>query len=55
MGSGTPYYDTETIGCTTEPSPAYEQKVNFPFWVNDAWVLKPWSEAFPDDVVVDSN
>ncbi len=49
-GSGTPYYDTESIGCTTEPSPLYEQYVNFPFWENGAWVLKPWTEAFPSEI-----
>jgi hypothetical protein len=39
-GSGTPFYDTETIGCTTEPCPEYEQDVNFPYWENNTWVLK---------------
>lgn len=41
VGSGTPYYDTETIGCTTESSPDYEEGVNFPYWENNTWSLKP--------------
>ena len=41
MGSGTPHFDNDEIGCTTEPSPIYEENVNFPYWENNTWILKP--------------
>jgi len=40
MGSGTPYIDNQEIGCTTEPSPEYDRKLNFPYWENNVWNLK---------------
>jgi hypothetical protein len=41
MGSGTPFYDTEEIGCTTVSSPNYDHDKNeLPYWENDAWVIK---------------
>jgi hypothetical protein len=54
MGSGTPYYDNDEIGCTETavPQEFYEhmnlpenssssEGIKFPFWENNEWVLKP--------------
>ena len=41
MGSGTPFFDTEEIGCTTTPTPSYNHmNKEMPFWINEAWVVK---------------
>lgn len=40
MGSGTPYYDDETYGCTTVPSPDYNIETEMPVWTGSEWEIR---------------
>lgn len=40
MGSGTPYYDDETYGCTTVPDPVYDPETEMIYWTGSEWEIR---------------